>query len=138
MLKRLAPWILSLTLLVVLTGTVLAGSYGPYDMINWDRGRDSGNFNNGSGVNNLEWDGYACRDEINNGTNDWVDIKMWRHQGIFPPQSIGIKRVYCYYSNYRIWGGITGPEWFHFQVVDFSGGGGDNRIDARPYEVKWY
>ncbi len=48
--KQLVPWILSLLLVIMATGVVLAGTYGPYDMINWDRGRNGGDFNNGTGV----------------------------------------------------------------------------------------
>ena len=73
----------------------------------------------------------TCRDDVANGTSDWVVVRLWRHAGIFPPYQVGNdKTLDCYVSDTKGWGEMIGGEDFHWQIRDFSGGGGGNRLDV--------
>ena len=61
----------------------------------------------------------------------FATLILWRHAGIFPPEDRGHIVKFCFSGATYNWGEQPGPsEDFHWQVNDFSGGAGGNRLDV--------
>jgi hypothetical protein len=145
--KSWTPWIGSL-LLVITGGVVLAADdtspLGPDTVINWTTSSRSPDWRNKVGSTYARVHAQDCRDEYNNGTSDWIDARMWRHAGLFPPRDFGAKRLSCYGSTYvyRQWTDsidldMTGPEDFHWSLDNYSGGTGSPNAMDFTYKVTW-
>lgn len=124
--RRYSGVMIGLLAAILIAGTALAeGSWTSY-MINVRRGFESRTWwdnANDSVATTVRLDG--CRDQVPaNDPNDWGTIRLYRHAGIFPPYAIGTdKKLYCYTSATGNWGAQAAPgEWFHFTVMDYSGG----------------
>lgn len=145
MVRRYAPWVISVLLTLITATTALAvGSMGPYTATNWGAGRDSPNWLNQSGDDRATVSAKSCRDNLSNGSNDWIKVTVYREAGIFPDENLGTKQINCYGSTYasKTWvsgtdGNLTGPETFHFTLTDYSGGTGGGNVMDFTYKVSW-
>lgn len=138
--RKFSGVLLGVLLTLLLSGVVLAeGSWTSY-LTNVPRGFDSRwwhDNHNDAQATKVRFD--TCRDSVANGANDWAEISLWRGAGIFPPYLVGTsKRLNCWVTDTKGWGQQPGPpEDFLWNVDDFSGGGGANRLDVAWLKT-WY
>ncbi|HJQ87525.1 MAG TPA: hypothetical protein VJ820_08705 [Propionibacteriaceae bacterium] len=118
--KKLIGPLLGLILSVVLAGTALAeGSFtsSMYDVRK--------NFSSRVWVDkNLDNVGtvikfWNCRDGAVNGSTDWVDITLWRHNFALPATHMGTKRLNCYVYDAKNWGDVAAAD-YQFSVYQFG------------------
>lgn len=121
-----------LALALVISGVALAEGQWTSELVGVNRNFNSRTWRDADlddATTRVRFD--ECRDDVANGANDWATVRLWRHAGIFPPYKVGTdKTLACYVTDTKSWGEMTGAEDFHWQVLDFSGGGGSNRLDV--------
>lgn len=131
---------LGLLLALVVSGVAFAEGWWESSMTNVRRGFASRAWNDTDNDNAwtiVRLDG--CRDEVSgNDPNDWGTIRLWKHAGLFPPYSMGDKKLWCYTAAQGNWGEQQGSQWFHFTVHNYSGPTDSwNVFDASRVQV-WY
>jgi hypothetical protein len=126
--------LLGVTLLLVSASVALAEGYWTSYLSGVNRGYNSRTWRDYHNDSASTWVYFAdCNDRDPNTSSDqvWATLILWRHAGIFPPEDKGHIAKYCYYGASFNWGVQPGPaEDFHWQVNDFSGGSGGNRLDV--------
>lgn len=72
------------------------------------------------------------RDSGSSPANVYAKLQLLRFAGIFPWEDRGQIGLACYDGATFDWGAQRGPGETHkWKVLDFSGGGGGNRLDVR-------
>ncbi len=139
-----APWVLSLAALAFTAGAVFAGSVGPYTKSDKGYLWDSVQWRNTADSTKATVKLKQCRNIYADGTSDWMDVKVWRNAGLFPPEDQGQKRFYCYDGGsyeMKTWGSgapnMTGPENFWWEIRDYKGGTGGGNVMDFIYEASW-
>ncbi len=62
---------------------------------------------------------WNCRDGAANGSNDWIDIKLEKHNWALPSTNLGTKRFYCYSYDAKSWGDVAAAD-YHFSVYQYG------------------
>lgn len=143
--KLYVPWILSIALLLVLAGSAFAGQSGPYNAINWGYNDKSGWWSHEDGIQWAKVSAKSCRNEINDGTSDWIQVKLLRDAGIFPDENLGIKDLgNCFGSSFvgKTWNdgpgvNLDGPESFRFELWAYKGGSTGGNVMDFTYKSTW-
>lgn len=119
--------------LVIATAAMAEGSWvsGLYGV---NRGFNSRTWNDkhlDSNVTKVVFTSCNDRDPGTSSSQVFATLILWRHAGIFPPENKGSRASFCFYGGTFNWGTQPGPaEDFHWQVYDFSGESGSNRLDV--------
>ena len=134
-----APWLLSLGAFLLTANAVFAGTVGPYTITGSTVGWDWAQWRNTAASTKATVKLKACKDH-SSGAGVWVDVKVWRNAGLFPPENQGQKRFYCSSTSTwtaKTWGSgapnMTGPENFWWENRGFQSG---SSVDFK-YKVSW-